>query len=158
MPRTIGNILTRMKETYVFLQTEDTTPLEGGAAGTEAGAPATKTEEHPKETTAAPVEKSEPETQELPPMEGEPTPAEEKEATSASLENASKGKSSSCDFQMGFLEALRASYGNHVGLTKHLKPIKYMHMHLDCAGSKFAMPLVHDYPQMDHLPILSTAA
>lgn len=74
------------------MQEGEADPCEGGSAGTEAGAPSEKTEEHPEETTAAPVEKSEPETPELPAMEGEPTPAEHKEATSAALSNDGAGK------------------------------------------------------------------
>ena len=64
-------------------------PLEGGSAGTEAGAPADKTDDHPEESPAAPVEKSGPSTEELPAMEGEPTPAEDKEQATAELKDSS---------------------------------------------------------------------
>lgn len=53
-------------------------PLEGGPATSEPGTPSEKTEEHPEESVAAPVEKSEPPTELPPAMEGEPTPTEEK--------------------------------------------------------------------------------
>lgn len=74
-----------------ILQQEVEEAMEGGSANpTE---PATeKTEDHPEESTAAGIETSTstPEPNNGPPaaMEGEPTPAEHKEETSAKLETS----------------------------------------------------------------------
>lgn len=61
----------------LFVKAKAVEPLEGAQATSDAGPPAQKTEEHPRESPAAPVEASSP-PEVGPEMEGEPSPAEEK--------------------------------------------------------------------------------